>query len=169
MIIQKNCVVSVTYELYASGTHKKNDFVERADKDNPLTFLYGIGQMIVAFETHLKELKKGDKFEFDIAAQQAYGQYDLNAIVNLPKEVFKTDGMADKELLKVGNVIPMMDNEGNRLDGKVLEINDANIKMDFNHPLAGNDLHFVGEVLSVRMATPDEISHGHIHDGNHHH
>ena len=55
------------------------------------------------------------------------------------------------------------------MHGKILEVLEKEVLIDFNHPLAGKDLHFTGEVVSVRAATPDEISHGHVHDGTHHH
>ena len=55
-------------------------------------------------------------------------------------------------------------------DGRVVEIGDDTVKVDLNHPLAGEDLHFKGEVLSVRVATADELDHGHVHgEGGHHH
>jgi FKBP-type peptidyl-prolyl cis-trans isomerase SlyD len=58
----------------------------------------------------------------------------------------------------------MMDSQGNRLTGVVLDIGEEQIKMDFNHPLAGNDLHFKGQVLQIREATEDELRHGHAHE-----
>lgn len=69
----------------------------------------------------------------------------------------------DTEIIKVGNLVPMVDGEGNHLQGKVEQITDKFVKMDFNHPLAGKDLHFVGTVGTIREATSDEISHGHVH------
>ncbi|HEY6161907.1 MAG TPA: peptidylprolyl isomerase, partial [Bacteroidia bacterium] len=67
-------------------------------------------------------------------------------------------------------VLPMVDNKGNHLQGKVTEISLTEVKMDFNHPMAGKDLHFTGEVLEVRDATQEELAHGHVHGpGGHHH
>jgi len=64
----------------------------------------------------------------------------------------------------------MHDQEGNRMQGLVVEITDTFVKMDFNHPLAGKNLHFIGEVLEVRPASLEELSHGHVHGpGGHHH
>jgi len=65
---------------------------------------------------------------------------------------------------------PMMDQEGNKLPGRIMEINEEDVLMDFNHPLAGKELHFTGEITDVRMATSEELEHGHIHGpGGHHH
>ena len=62
----------------------------------------------------------------------------------------------------------MSDNEGNRLVGQILDITEEFVKMDFNHPLAGKDLHFEGEILEVRPASEEELAHGHVH-GEHGH
>ena len=57
----------------------------------------------------------------------------------------------------------MMDAEGRRLNGKVLDILEEAVQMDFNHPMAGNDLFFKGQVTEVRTATEEELNHGHVH------
>jgi FKBP-type peptidyl-prolyl cis-trans isomerase SlyD len=61
----------------------------------------------------------------------------------------------------------MRDHEGNRLDGRVLEVGAETVKIDFNHPLAGDDLHFKGEVVDIRTATEEELEHGHVHHDHH--
>ena len=74
------------------------------------------------------------------------------------------------ESIQVGVSVPMSDNEGNHMRGKVLEITPEFVRMDFNHPLAGTDLQFEGKILEVREATQDELAHGHAHGpGGHHH
>jgi FKBP-type peptidyl-prolyl cis-trans isomerase SlyD len=87
----------------------------------------------------------------------------------LPIDIFKVDGVVDMAMLKTGNIIPMSDRDGNRLDGKVIAITGESVKMDFNHPLAGHQLHFSGEVIDVRDASEEEIAHGHAHTGHHGH
>jgi FKBP-type peptidyl-prolyl cis-trans isomerase SlyD len=73
-------------------------------------------------------------------------------------------------MVKVGNMLPMVDQDGNRMQGLVIDINDDFVTMDFNHPLADKDLHFVGKVLNIRNASADEIAHGHVHgEGGIHH
>jgi FKBP-type peptidyl-prolyl cis-trans isomerase SlyD len=71
-------------------------------------------------------------------------------------------------MFQVGAMIPMSDSEGNHMQGKIVEVDEENVKMDFNHPLAGTDLHFQGEILDIREATEDELAHGHVH-GEHGH
>ena len=67
-------------------------------------------------------------------------------------------------------MLPMRDSEGNLLHGKVAAVDEEYVTMDFNHPLAGKDLHFSGEILEVRAASEEEMSHRHVHGaGGHHH
>ncbi len=169
MNIAPKKVVSVIYELHSSAPNSERNFVETANVDNPLTFLFGVGSMIPRFETELSGLKTGDKFNFTINADEAYGPSDNEAIVRVPIEVFKVDGAIDFDILKVGNVLPMRDNEGNSLNGKVIGIDPDAAVLDFNHPLAGHNLHFTGEIIEVREATSDEIAHGHAHTPGMHH
>ena len=63
-------------------------------------------------------------------------------------------------LLTVGNLIPMMNNQGGIIPGKVLEVKEDVVVMDFNHQMAGKELHFVGEILTVREATQEELTDG---------
>lgn len=67
-------------------------------------------------------------------------------------------------------MIPMQDDQGNQFRGEILKIDYKGVHMDFNPPLAGFDLLFKGEVVSIRDADPEEIDHGHVHGpGGHHH
>ena len=75
----------------------------------------------------------------------------------------------DSARVKLDAELPMRDSEGHTLVGKVTAITDKHVEMDFNHPLAGFDLHFRGEILDVREATNEEIAHGHVHGEHGHH
>jgi FKBP-type peptidyl-prolyl cis-trans isomerase SlyD len=161
MVFEKNKVVSLTYELRAN--EKSSEIVEKVDANSPLVFLYGSQNMLPAFEEHLGGLKCGDTFDFMLTAEQGYGPVDERAIVDLGKDIFMSDGEERDDLLFVGNIIPMRDSNGNRLDGKVIEIGDSTVKLDFNHPMAGSSLFFTGEIVDMREATEEEMHHGHIH------
>jgi FKBP-type peptidyl-prolyl cis-trans isomerase SlyD len=161
MIAEKDNVVSVVYEL-RSGSGE-GDVVEALTPDNPLTFLFGTGGLLPKFEENLSGLSAGDSFEFLLHSEDAYGPVVESAIVHVPRKVFEIDGRIDENLMRVGNTIPMMDSEGRRLNGKVIAIEGDAVKMDFNHPMAGNDLHFRGEITEVRSATEEELVHGHVH------
>jgi len=170
MKVGNNTVVSVTYDLHTSSkADPEQTFIESADKANPLEFLFGIGGMIPAFEDNLEGKVSGDRFDFSIPAADAYGEFDEAALVKLPLDIFKVNGKVDMDILKPDMIIPMTDSEGNQLNGKILEVVGEEVSMDFNHPLAGSDLHFAGEVISVRLASADELAHGHVHNGEHGH
>lgn len=165
MKIDKNTVVTVTYTLKVDG-----ELVEQTNKENPLTFLAGVGMMIPGFENQLIGKEPGDQYDITVQPEEGYGETDPEAIVDLPKDIFKVDGQIQEDMLVVGNTIPLQDQNGHPLQGVVLEVGDDTVKMDLNHRLSGKTLHFTGEVLEVRPATEDEISHGHVHGpGGHHH
>lgn len=170
MKIQANAVVSLAYELKIKEQDKLVT-VERVEEDEPFVFIYGNGNLPDKFEDSLKNLEKGEAFTCELSASESgYGDYDKNAVVELPLNLFMIEGKVDHEALQPGNYIPMTDQEGNKLQGLVVKVTENTVKMDFNHPLAGRELYFSGEVLEIRTATPEEIDHGHVHGaGGHHH
>ena len=161
MIAEKDSVVSIVYELREGS--KEGEIFESLNSNNPLTFLCGTGGLLPKFEEKLNGLSAGDNFEFLLRSEDAYGPVVENAVVHVPKTVFEIDGKIDETLMQIGSTVPMMDAEGRRLNGKVIAIEGDALKMDFNHPMAGNDLHFKGQVKEIRQATEEELSHGHIH------
>lgn len=168
MKIDKNKVVSVNYLLTKKDT---GETIEQTSTERPFVFLFGTGGLLEDFETNLFNKQVGDTFDFFIDHERGYGVYDERFLAEVPMSAFVDEqGNFDEENIKVGVTLPMVDNEGQPLYGTVLEITDVHVKMDFNHPLAGQDLHFKGEVLEVRDATADELAHGHVHGpGGHHH
>jgi len=161
MKIDNKKVISIIYELRIDKADGK--IIESLKENAPLTFIYGTGSLLPRFEENLTGLGIGDKFSFSLDAKDAYGEMDDNALVNVPLGAFEVDGKIDYNLVKTGNAIPMQDGHGNRLNGVVKEILDDTVKMDFNHPLAGNSLFFTGQILDVREATEEEKNHGHVH------
>ncbi len=169
MEIGNHSVVTLTYELRENDAN--GDLIQKVEKDNPFVYLAGAGSLLPEFENNLQGLRAGNTFSFGLLPENGYGELDETAIVELPKKMFELDGVIEDGLLNVGNQITMEDNHGNPVDGIVLEVLDDVIKMDFNHPLAGLELHFSGEIMNVRQATEEEIHHGHVHGphGHHHH
>lgn len=168
--ISKNKVVSLTYELKVLNDDGEQTLVETADQENPMVFLFGSSGLPDKFEEYLDGKNEGESFSFALEAEEGYGDYDEHALVNIPKNVFEIDGKIDDDMLQEGNYIPMSDNEGNHMQGRVMEVGDEEVVMDFNHPLAGQKMYFDGKIEKVREATPEEIAHGHVHgEGGHHH
>lgn len=171
MQIEVNKVVSVTYSLEVSdGGASQKVFVEKAEADRPLTFLFGTGSMIPGFERALEGLRSGQSFQMEILPEEAYGPVSEDDIVELPYSVFAAEVEKFPDMLTIGNVIPMNDGQGHQFEGKVKKVGLDTVTMDFNHPLAGKTLHFTGKVESLREASAEEIAHGHVHGpGGHHH
>lgn len=157
MKISDNKYVILTYDLNV-GEGEERELMERATAENPLEFIFGTNSMLKAFEDNVFGLSKGEKFKFSLSPEEAYGEFDDARIIELPKTIFEVDGKIDTEMLFEGNSLPMMDSEGNRMMGSVVSIDENSVSMDFNHPLAGETLHFEGTVEDVREATAEEIA-----------
>jgi len=161
MKIGTNTVVTVQYAMSLEGF--EGEMIEATEQGNPFTFLYNSGEMLAAFEEEILGKEKGNDFKFSIKPENAFGEYDEESIMEFPKDVFSIDGKFDKEVIFEGNIVPMKDQEGNTYDATILEVGKDNIKVDFNHPLAGEELFITGKIEDVREATADEIKHGHVH------
>ena len=129
MKITANKVVAVTYDLNV-GEGEERELMERATAETPLKFIFGTGAMLPAFEDALKGLEVGDKFNFSITPADAYGEYVEEHVLDLPKNIFEVDGKFDSEMIKEGNTVPMMDSNGNRMNGSVLEVKEDVVVMD---------------------------------------
>jgi FKBP-type peptidyl-prolyl cis-trans isomerase SlyD len=170
MKAENNKVVSVAYELHVDDGENGKEFREKVTKEEPFPFLFGAGNILPALEEAIAGKSVGEIFEVFIDFENAYGDYDESRKVIIPKSNFKDEGKKNKDLLKVGKVIPMKDEQGNHLRGEITKVDYKGVHMDFNSPLAGFDLYFKGEIVEIRDAQPEEIEHGHVHGpGGHQH
>ncbi len=169
MFIVKDTVVTVSYHLRESDA--AGNTIEIADANNPFVFLFGHGKLLPDFEKNLKGLKIADSFSFSIPAADAYGIADPEAVVELPADMFDDpEGKGLDAHVKIGALLQMQNEHGELLEGIVMDISDDIVVMNFNHPMAGIDLHFTGTVLDIRAASTTELAHGHVHGpGGHHH
>jgi len=169
MNIAKNSVVSLTYTLRDGSA--LGDVVEVADEQNALTFIYASGMMLPSFEANLADMKAGSDFSFLLKAAEAYGEFNPEAVINVEKSAFADEnGTVNDELIQVGKPVMMHDEEGHRMQATIVGVDADKVKLDFNAPMAGKDLHFTGKILTVREATESELAHGHVHGpGGHQH
>lgn len=159
MKITANKSVSAEYELYVDGeTEGELELMEKATPEQPLSFIYGVGMMLPKFEENIFGMTTGDKFDFIIENEDAYGPYEDENVIDLERSVFEIDGKLDEEMIFEGNVVPLMDSEGHRMNAQIVTITDTHVKVDLNHPLAGENLHFKGTILEVREATEKELA-----------
>ncbi len=168
MKIGKNKVVTMTYTLRFDDS--KGTIIQEVNEEKPFVHLFGNGSLLPEFESNLDSLEPDAVFAFSLTPEKGYGEFNNEAIIELDKSIFEKDGKIDENLVKIGNMITMQDQDGRPIDGRVTELKSDKVVMDFNHPLAGKDLHFSGKVIDVREALEEELSHGHVHGkGGHHH
>lgn len=155
--IQPGKYVELGYDLY-EVTAEGDKLVHQTVADDPERIIFGVTRgMIQPLEKAIDGLEVGGKFDVAVKAEEAFGPYDPEQVATLPRDIFEIDGKFDAEVVKPGAVLPMMTADGYRINGVVKEVTDTDVKMDFNHPLAGKDVRFKGEILAVRDATPEEL------------
>ncbi len=158
--IEQDSVASVHY----TGTFVDGEVFDTSEGRPPLSFLVGHGQMIPGFEQEILGAKVGEKREFTLTPDRAYGERDENAIQRIEKNQFP-EGME----LEVGMVVGAHSDQG-PIQFTIKEIEGDLVTADFNHQMAGMTLRFNIEVVEVRSATDEELAHGHAHGpGGHHH
>ena len=160
MKISKNKVVSLSYELRTDG--KDGEIIQTVGEDNPMMFIFGMDSLIPGFERNVENLTIGDTFAFLLPCEEAYGAALEEAVVEIPKSSFIMDVETDNDLFYEGATIPMTDSKGNRMTGVVAQVKDDSVIMDFNHPLAGDDLFFSGTIVNIREATSEELKNGRL-------
>jgi FKBP-type peptidyl-prolyl cis-trans isomerase SlyD len=153
-----NRFVSISYSLYIDEDGEKR-LVEKTTDDKPFELITGFGIALDSFEQQVTPLEKGAKFDFSLTKDEAYGDYRDDLLMELGRDVFSINGHFDHEHVYQDAVIQMQNDEGNRFYGRVVEVGEEKVKIDLNHPLAGETLYFKGEVLENREATEDEINH----------
>lgn len=156
MQIEKNTVATVTYSIYLDNI--TGEVIESSDAVNPRSMIFGVDKMIPGFEQKLTGLSSGEQFSFELSEEEAFGSYRNEMIINVPKSAFMMDGKIREDLLFVDNEIGMMDNHGNPIRGKIMQIDSDKVVMDFNHKLAGKKLFISGSVLDVRPVTDDDLA-----------
>jgi FKBP-type peptidyl-prolyl cis-trans isomerase SlyD len=152
-------VVSFHYTLKDS----QGNVLESSFGDEPLRYLEGVGQIIPGLESAITGMQKGDKKTVSVKAADAYGDYEEELVVEVPRE------QLPKKDVEVGDRFHADAGGGQSQIVVVTEVTDSHVTVDGNHPLAGQDLEFDVEIFEVRDATKEELAHGHAHGGDGHH
>ena len=135
MKVQKNNVVELTYELIVDGK-----LADKATQERPLGYIHGTHMLLPKFESEVEGKEPGDEFAFTLTPEEGYGTFDASRLFELPKAAFEIDGKVREDLLVVGQIIPMLSNTGQVVQGTVHEVKPDTVVMDFNHPMAGKTL-----------------------------
>ena len=158
MKVENQKVVTLEYDLYVDGENGQEEMMEKATAEAPLVYCHGEGMMLPAFERAMEGLAEGEAFDFRIPCEEAYGEYDTDGVLQLDKKMFYNgDGEFDSERVYVGAIVPMNTADGQVINAQIAEITKEHVTIDLNHPLAGENLHFVGKVLHIRQVTEGEL------------
>ena len=153
---ENNKFIAVAYKLYSLADGKET-LIEEAPADRPFVFITGFGITLDAFENGVEDLPKGEQFTLNIECEEAYGERLDERVLDLNKEIFTINGHFDHDNIYKDAVVPLQNEDGNRFMGRVLDVTEDTVKMDLNHPLAGLDLLFKGEIVENREATNEEV------------
>ena len=158
MKVENLKVVKAVYELYLSDENGQETMYEKATEEAPLVWCQGERMMLPAFEEAMLGLAVGDNFDFVIPFADAYGPYEEEGLLELPKKMFfNGDNEFDEERVFIGNIIPMNTTDGQIVKAQVIDITEEFVMIDLNHPYAGEDLHFVGKIIDIRDVTEGEL------------
>lgn len=151
IIVAPGKFIEIEYVLSeATEDGQLGELLEECPAEQAFGFSVGSGEVLESFEKALNGLQAGEPFEVAISCIDAYGPTTEDAIVMIPKNVFEIDGEFDEENIKVGEAIPMNDEDGNEIFGVVVDVLEDEVQMDFNHPFADLDLHFSGRICDIR-------------------
>lgn len=151
--LTENKVGAIAYDIFVEG-----QLVETVNPDEPIEYLHGRDNIVPGLEAALAGLSAGDNFDVTVAPEDAYGDYDKEMIEEVPREDFDFDEVGGE--LEVGLEVEMLDEDGDIVEGVILEIRKDAVLVDFNAPLAGKTIRYAGRVISIREATEEELEWG---------
>lgn len=157
--VQNGIVVSMEYTLHVDG-----ELLDSSEGQDPLEFLTGHGNIISGLEREMIGMKVGDSKDVIVAAADGYGEYDEEAFLDVPRNQFPKDMPVEE-----GLELTVRDDSGEGRYARIESVKGETVRLNFNHPLAGDELHFNVKVVSLREPTDEELDHGHVHQGGGHH
>jgi len=160
MQVADKSVVSIHYTL----TNSEGETLDSSVGQAPLAYLNGASNIVPGLENALIGKAVGDKLDVTVTAEEGYGPLREELVQKVPHENFQ--GVED---LQVGMQFMAQAPWGEQ-PVTVVKVEEDGVTLDGNHPLAGQDLTFAVEIVEVREATEEEVTHGHAHgEGGHHH
>ncbi|MGE5401125.1 MAG: FKBP-type peptidyl-prolyl cis-trans isomerase [Ignavibacteriales bacterium] len=161
MPIKPNQVVTVNYSL----KDENGEILDATTKEQPFAFLSGQNQILPKLEEEISTMIIGSKKQIVLSPEEAYGEYQPESVQVVNRSNFPEGSKLEEGMEFVANTP-----DGQQLPFIITKIEGDDITLDFNHPLAGETLTFDLELLDIRDATAEELTHGHVHgNGGHHH
>lgn len=158
-LVRDGVVVSMEYTLHVDG-----ELLDSSEGQGPLQFLAGYGNIIPGLENEMMGMKIGDSKDVVVQPADGYGEFDEAAFMDVPRNQFPKDMQ-----LEVGTELTVRDDQDNARMALVESIEGETVTLNFNHPLAGDELHFHVKVVALREPNEEELAHGHVHEAGHHH
>ena len=158
MEVKDGIVVDMDYTLKVD-----DEVVDSSKGRQPIKFIQGQGYIIEGLEKELYGMKVGDDRDVVVPAEKGYGKIKQEAIVDVPKDDFP-----EEIPLKPGTDLKVQNQDGETMQARIIAVEADSVRLDFNHPLAGKELHFNVTVNDLREATEEEMEHGHVHEGDGH-
>jgi FKBP-type peptidyl-prolyl cis-trans isomerase SlyD len=156
--VGEDTVVTLEYTLSVNG-----QVVDTSEGGRPIQFIQGQQQIIKGLEDELYGMSVGESKEVVVEPEEGYGEVDPENYAEIPRDQFPGEIP-----LEPGVELELKDEDGEIIDARIVSIDGDVVHLDFNHPLAGERLHFQVKVLGLRQATPEELDHGHVHEGHEH-
>lgn len=154
---KQNRFMSVSYQLHSIDENGEKHLEEQTQQGRPFQFISGFGFSLDNFEKQLTGLQPGEKFDFTLKPEEAFGPYIAEGVRKLDREMFVVNGKFDVENIYPGAFITLTNSDDRRIMARVDKVEDDGVTVDANHPLAGLSLQFTGTVLENREATTAEI------------
>ena len=133
-----------TVRVHYTGTLTDGSIFDSSEGRDPLEFVVGSGQVIPGFDAAVSDLEVGDTATVTIVAADAYGEHSDEGLQTFPRDAFPPDASPE-----VGWAVELSAPDGQRVPATVAEVTDESITLDFNHPLAGQDLTFEITLVDV--------------------
>lgn len=157
--IKDGQVVAMAYRLQVDG-----EIVDASEEGAPLEYLHGFGNIIPGLEQELEGLAVGDSKHVIVSPADGYGERDEEAYIEVPRSDFPPNLQ-----LEEGVGLRLEGENGEPIFARIDRVDAEQVRLDFNHPLAGKELHFDVTVVGLRPATDEELAHGHPHTHGHNH
>src|SRR3990172_4908377 len=155
--VQNGMVVSMDYKLTVDG-----EVLDSSDDAGPLQFLAGHDNIVPGLEREMIGMKIGESKDVVVSPEDGYGEFDEEGFMDVPRSEFPDDMKIEE-----GIELNVTDEDGQNQYARVENITDETVRLDFNHPLAGAELHFNVKVVALREPTEEELDHGHVHEEGH--
>ena len=161
-IVKNDIVVTLDYELRVDG-----EIVDSSEHGDPIVYLQGAGSLVPGLENELLGMKIGESKKVTVSPTEGYGEVDEDGIVEVPRDEFPEDFPLEPGLeitVSTGEEDSDEFDEEDMMEAFVVEFNEETVTLDFNHPLAGKELHFDVKIVDMRFPTEEELEHGHVHE-----